>query len=55
MLEAGELRLLHHEHAVKVLRGEAAKAVPFDRMRRHYAIEYSPESAVRAVRIISCQ
>ena len=55
MLEAGELRLLHHEHVIKALRGEATKSVPYDRMLRHYAIEYSPESAARAVRIISLQ
>lgn len=51
MLEAGELKLIHQRLAARALRGEVVDTIPFDRTIRHYAIEYSPESAVRAARI----
>lgn len=52
MLEAGELKLLQHDAAIRALRGEPVGAVPFDRTVRHYATEYSSESSVRAARIV---
>ena len=52
LVEAGELKLVYHRLAAKRLRGEPAEDVPFDRTLRHYALEYAPEAAERAARIL---
>ena len=52
LVEAGELKLAYHRIMARKLRGEAVGDIPFERTRRHYAIEYAPEAAERAAKIL---
>jgi len=52
LVEAGELRLAFHRIAAAGLRGKSVGEIPLERTRRHYELEYVPESAARATQII---